>query len=225
MILSIQPWTRKLRLLEARKRAERPKARRRVFVAGDDMAARERVSNVRQAGRGRVARPCSDRGRRGRPLRPVPDGRRDGPCVILPGGMRESPCDGPERRCIVPEPQAPGRRGRPSERKPVGRQLGAGRILPRSRRDVLARSRHAVVAIRRRPLIHRSPQHSGITIAGWTRSRSGAPRSESSRFRCRPPTTRRGCGTPISSTWTTSGSGSPSRTASPRTGSRPATGP
>ncbi len=50
MILSIQPWTRKLRLLEARKRAERHKARRRVFVAGDDMAALERVSNVRQAG-------------------------------------------------------------------------------------------------------------------------------------------------------------------------------
>ena len=50
MILSIQPWTRKLRLLEARKRAERQKARRRVFVAGDDMAALERVSNVRQAG-------------------------------------------------------------------------------------------------------------------------------------------------------------------------------
>jgi len=50
VILSIQPWTRKLRLLEARKRAERHKARRRVFVAGDDMAALERVSNVRQAG-------------------------------------------------------------------------------------------------------------------------------------------------------------------------------
>ena len=49
MILSIQPWTRKLRLLEARKRAERHEARRRVFVAGDDMAALERVSNVRQA--------------------------------------------------------------------------------------------------------------------------------------------------------------------------------
>jgi hypothetical protein len=48
VILSIQPWTRKLRLLEARKRAERHKARRRVFVAGDDMAALERVSNVRQ---------------------------------------------------------------------------------------------------------------------------------------------------------------------------------
>ena len=54
MILSVLPWTRKLRLLEARKRAERPKARRRVFVAGDDMARQERVSNVRRRRRARV---------------------------------------------------------------------------------------------------------------------------------------------------------------------------
>ena len=66
---------------------------------------------------------------------------------------------------------------------------------PAVRRDVSSvgpRSSLSVVGL----IIHRSPHHQDHDRSEWTRSRSGAPRSESSRSRSRPPTTRRGCGTP-----------------------------
>ena len=54
----------------------------------------------------------------------------------------------------------------------------------------------------------------------WIHDTSGARPSGSSRSPSRRPTSRRGCGTPRWSRWTTPGSGSPSRTGSRRTGSR-----
>ena len=71
--------------------------------------------------------------------------------------------------------------------------------------------------------IHRPHTTTG-RIERWTRSRSGARHSESCRSRSPRRTTKRGCATPSSWTSRTTASGSPSRTASPRTGSRPATG-
>ena len=62
-----------------------------------------------------------------------------------------------------------------------------------------------------------------VHIDLWTRSRSGAPPSASSRSPSRPRTSRPGCATPRSSRSTTRASGSRSRTASPRTGWRAAT--
>ena len=57
----------------------------------------------------------------------------------------------------------------------------------------------------------------------WTPSRYGEPPWVNSRSHCRPPITRRGCATLDSSTSTSNASGSPSPTASRRTGWRPAT--
>ena len=111
VILSIRPWDPELRPLEARKRAERPEARRRVFVVRGGYGAPGGVSND---GAGPVARARTVT--RARPARRVAAG---GP-VIPPGSMRESPCDGPRGRCIVPEPSAPGRRGRPFRGGPAG---------------------------------------------------------------------------------------------------------
>ena len=65
--------------------------------------------------------------------------------------------------------------------------------------------------------------HRRVHIDEWTRSRSGEPLWESCRSRSRRPTSRRGCATPSWSTSMSSASGSPSRTASRRTGWSPAT--
>jgi hypothetical protein len=88
VILSIRPGTRKLRPLEARKRAERPKARRRVFVRArirlvsegcqtglwDRVRAREAWPSPAVGGHvgGHPVRPRTTRARRGRGARRTP---------------------------------------------------------------------------------------------------------------------------------------------------------
>ena len=160
MILSIGLGTRKLRPLEARKRAERLEARRRVFVGRDDRAPADGSSNAARR-RGRPGARCAlgaGRGvRRGsRRARPVaPAGRepsaRAYPCVAPAGrapAVATSPCVIPPGVCgirlatprrggvLFPSPEAPGRAG-DLPRRPLQRPRdGAGpvpRCLPGSR--------------------------------------------------------------------------------------------
>jgi len=67
------------------------------------------------------------------------------------------------------------------------------------------------------------PDQAGPSV-GYTTHLARGPRG-ASRSPSRRPTSRRGCGIPRWSRWTTPGSGSPSRTASRRTGSRRAIAP
>ena len=137
MILSISLGTRKLRPLEARKRAERPKARRRVFVRGMIGRFAEGVSNG-------AARPTRQAGAAGR--RP----RRDVPGVAVSrtrrsaryplGVCRNRLAGASGARCIVPAASRPpgrrsGARESPSGPRP---QIDTGCLRSIGRRRPLA---------------------------------------------------------------------------------------
>ena len=151
--------------------------------------------------------------------------RSDGHATILPRSIGPnragSPCEGPAAGAILRGPPAP---GRPKAASGTFRGApGGGRSPARPARR--ARPCHGSPSARpcHRIASNHPSNHPQVKRIEWTRSKSGGRPSESSRSRCRRPTTRRGCATPSSSTSTTTGSGSPSRTASPRTGWTPVT--
>ena len=153
----------------------------------------------------------------GRPGGPLGRSKR-----ILPGSIAESPCGARSGGAILTKPSAPGRsRVTPSE--PSSGSPGSD--VPRCRNGIrdLRDPGFPVVGPRLRdPNPSRPSRIDDSTI--WMPSRSGAPPSASSRCRSHRPTSRPGFVTRSWSTSTTSASGSPSPTASPRTGWRPAIG-
>ena len=135
-----------------------------------------------------VARPARARARPARPAagaRPLMLGYPLGVCA-------ESPCDGRSGGAILSEPSAPGRtrvdpRTRPRTGYPEPSLAGAPDV-PRVLRGPRSPSRIAVTVAIIQPTFIKD--HDRIE---WTRSRSGAPPSASSRSRSRPPTSRPGC--------------------------------
>lgn len=136
VILSISLGTRKLRPLEARKRAERQKARRRVFVGRDDMAGPDLPSNA-GATLARVPRAATAglprrRHRRGSGTPALVKGRsaRTGvPGRALAryslGVCANRLATAPRGGVLFPSPEAPGRRGRPPRGSRPSLQAGA----------------------------------------------------------------------------------------------------
>ena len=231
MILSVRPWdpeTPTPRGTQTRRALESAAARVRP---GDDMAPLEGVSNAGGAGDAPRSRARAvPRRRRGRLAR----------SRARSGRGRRWPGFGDDPRAVPP--RNPGH-----ARYPLG--VCGNRLATLPRRGVLfgsLRRRDATGTRRRGPGVGRTvpvgdrvcglrghfprpgprsalptqePCQPRVTIAEWTRSRSGARRSESCRFPCRPPTSRPGFGIPASSRWMTSGSGSRFPTVSRRTGS------
>ena len=212
---------------EARKRAWRSRAHGRVDVlaimgrAGRGCQTR---SHARRAGPSArvpaITRPS------GWPRSGAP-GRRSGHARIPPGSIgRIAPerlasllrpvlsFAGPRRReASVASPGRPP--GEPPERTAAGPQSAPNEP-----------DRHGSPSPRPWPTHYPSPPSKPqVRPDRWTRSKSGVPPSASCRSRSRRRTSRPGFARPSWSTSTTTASGSRSRTASPRTGSTPATAP
>jgi hypothetical protein len=191
---------------KARERAWRPEALWRVC---------RRIICTRGLG-------CQTSGGFGRP----PPRRRGRSWPILPGSIRlrtlpnlagaRKPVlffGGPRRQTL--RSRGPEDRDEPSE--PLGGEAETGPMSRLWRRILDDRVRQA-----------KRPNHQvcfRTSPARWTLSRSGARHLESCRYRSLQPISKHGFGTRASSTSTTIASRSPSRTALPRIGSRPATGP
>ncbi len=191
------------RPLKARKRAGTPRGAWRVVVRRMIWPRRKECQTARggSRARGRRSRTDTPQGYAGIALRRP--ARRCYPSRALGAGKHVGGLDSPRS-------EGSGERvARPSERDPRRTRPpfpDRGR-WPASRFDDPSNQ----------PSTPRDPS------TEWTQSRSGEPPLESSRCRCRPPITRPGCAIPRSSMSMTSASGSPSPTASPRIGWRPAT--
>ena len=149
------------------------------------MPARDRVTG----GLGADATPARPRG-----------GPRVGPRTDTPWGYARNRLATATARCYplraLGAGDVRGRRQRPLEEAQAAssglRQMSSATSgRPRTRDQTVADATYQPVTERRVPSNE------------WTRSRSGARPSASSRCPCRRPTTRRGCGTPSSSTSTT----------------------